>query len=614
MPALLLLFLALAAPPLLGAGPPTEPILRLENGRHTAAITRIATDAQGRWIASVSLDKTLRLWDAASGRLLRTWRLPIGAGNEGQLRGVAMAPKGDWIAVGGWTAGGTEDAIYLLDRASGRFIERLGGLENVILHLCASPDGRWLGASLGGANGVRVFDAAKIDGQYRFRQVFADRDYGSDSYGCAFGPDSRRLVTSSWDGKLRLYRHSAGGFKRIGETRLSGGEKPYAVAFHPHSCPSSSRVVVGFADTTAVQVLDGLDLTPRYAAGTADIGNGNLGNVAWSADGTKLFAGGKYWDGSGYPVLGWTGGGRGLRFSWRAADSTVMAIGSLPGGRLAVGTGDPALLAFDALGEKLMVLRPRIADLRDQYGHFRLSGDGQQVAFGLKQWGKERVRFDLANRRLERDGINGVTLDITSLAAPRTETPELTIGNWKHKYDPTLNGEPLALDQHEMSRSLAIAPDGERFVLGADWSLRLFDGQGRELWRRAAPNVAWGVNISNDGRLVVAAFGGGTIGWYRLADGAPLLSLFVTNDGEDWVLWSPSGYYDASPGGDRLIGWHMNNGKDALADFYPVGEMRGCFYRPEVVAEVLTELDEAKALAKAGQPATPVSPKDCRPR
>ena len=46
----------------------------------------------------------------------------------------------------------------------------------------------------------------------------------------------------------------------------------------------------------------------------------------------------------------------------------------------------------------------------------------------------------------------------------------------------------------------------------------------------------------------------------------PLLSLFVA--GDEWVLWTPSGYYDASPGGDRLIGWHVNRGRQKAARFY----------------------------------------------
>ena len=40
-------------------------------------------------------------------------------------------------------------------------------------------------------------------------------------------------------------------------------------------------------------------------------------------------------------------------------------------------------------------------------------------------------------------------------------------------------------------------------------------------------------------------------------------------DGKRWVLWTPEGYYDASPGAEDLIGWHVNLGLDRDADFVP---------------------------------------------
>ena len=57
------------------------------------------------------------------------------------------------------------------------------------------------------------------------------------------------------------------------------------------------------------------------------------------------------------------------------------------------------------------------------------------------------------------------------------------------------------------SRSLAIHPNGDRFVLGTDWFLRAFDAQGTPLWTRPTPGAVWAVNITGDGRLVVAAYG-----------------------------------------------------------------------------------------------------------
>jgi hypothetical protein len=54
-------------------------------------------------------------------------------------------------------------------------------------------------------------------------------------------------------------------------------------------------------------------------------------------------------------------------------------------------------------------------------------------------------------------------------------------------------------------------PDNNGFVLGTEWYLRLFDKEEQEIikgkWPIPVPGVAWNVNVSQDGKLVVAAFG-----------------------------------------------------------------------------------------------------------
>jgi hypothetical protein len=102
----------------------------------------------------------------------------------------------------------------------------------------------------------------------------------------------------------------------------------------------------------------------------------------------------------------------------------------------------------------------------------------------------------------------------------------LDIANWFSAQNPSLNGTPIKLDSTEISRGLAVAPDQQRFVLGTNYWVRAFDQSGTQLWRRASPAAeTWFVNISRDGRLVVAAFGDGTIRWLRPNDGEELLAL-----------------------------------------------------------------------------------------
>ena len=113
------------------------------------------------------------------------------------------------------------------------------------------------------------------------------------------------------------------------------------------------------------------------------------------------------------------------------------------------------------------------------------------------------------------------------------------------------------------------------------------------------PGVVWAVNT--DGRIVVAALGDGTIRWYRLSDGEEFLAFFPHPDRRRWILWTPSGYYDASPGGEDFIGWHVNNGSEQAADFFPISRFRGTYNRPDVVDRVLRALDEKEAVRLANE-------------
>jgi len=70
---------------------------------HTANITHIGVDAAGRYLVTGSDDKTVRVWELATGRLLRTLRPPIGAGDEGKIYAVAISPDGRLVAAGGVT-------------------------------------------------------------------------------------------------------------------------------------------------------------------------------------------------------------------------------------------------------------------------------------------------------------------------------------------------------------------------------------------------------------------------------------------------------------------------------------------------------------------------------
>jgi WD40 repeat protein len=581
---------------------PIEPILRLETGMHTAQIRRLAVEAYGQTMVTASDDKTLRLWSLDDGRLVRSLRVPIGDGDEGRLYATALSPDGRWVVGGGSTQAISDGPgnyhVYVFDRVSGKLERFLGGLPGIVNHLCFSHDGRYLAASLGEA-GIKVFATET------WRVIAGDADYDDASQWCDFSTDGG-LVTSSLDGQVRLYDRQ---FNLLARHQTTDGQRPFAVAFSP----DTTKIAVGFADTARIALLSGVDLQPIGHPKTQDLNNGDLSKVAWSRDGQRLFAGGRYQNQGKFPVVVWEQAGLSKRHFWTGTDNSLTDLRALPDGGLIAGTDDPAWLRFKADGHLVQQQQAAVPDMRDKLGeNFRLSSDGRRVVFALGYGGDRQVMFDLGSKRIFEGAINenwllqqqldeagfdpgsidgqigpktraalkdwrhrqGLVdgglddtarrgLGISVLAPARIKASGIDINHWQNSDQPRLNGQPLALEPYETARSLAIAPDADSFVIGTAWYLRRFDRSGTPHWQVPTPDTAWGVNISADGRLVVAAFGDGTIRWYRYADGKEVLALFVHKETLEWVLWTPSGYYDASPGGDRLIGWHLNRAQVA---------------------------------------------------
>lgn len=537
---------------------------------HTATISRIAVDAGEHVVVTGSWDKTVRVWDLRSGRLLRTIDLPAGKGNEGQVYALAITPDGKTIAAGGWTGwdwDGTA-SVYLFDRANGHLTRRISGLPGRAIRLAFSPDGRRLAVCLRGSNGLRLFDQSGTP-------AGEDRDYDGDCSAAAFGADGK-LVTSSRDGFLRLYTSPASGspLRLIAKRRSESGGHPFGVAFSPDGL----RIAVGFDDSPAVAVLSGTDLTPLFTADTTAVPSGNLASVAWSADGAQLYAGGVSANGQAARIVRiWSDRGKG---SWRdvpVSFDTIMDIVSLPSGGFVFASGDPSWGRVSSAGERQFVARPNIADYRGERDQLLVSPDGMTVQFAFRL-GAPAARFSVTGRALTLKAGSDA-----SLHSPRTSAAGIRIEHWENSSEPSLNGRRLALEPDEIARSIAVTQDGAFVLVGTEWKLDLFDRDGTRQWSVAAPDVAWAANVSGDSSVAVAAFADGTIRWYRMRDGEELFALFPSADGK-WVVWTASGYYDCSPGAERLIGWHVNRGQDQAADFFPVSRFRAALYRPDIIA------------------------------
>ena len=62
----------------------------------------------------------------------------------------------------------------------------------------------------------------------------------------------------------------------------------------------------------------------------------------------------------------------------------------------------------------------------------------------------------------------------------------------------------------------------------------------------------------------------------------PILNLFFTKE-DQWIAWNQCGFYDASPKGSAHVGWHVNQGRNRVADFSRVSQFRKQLYQPGII-------------------------------
>lgn len=326
---------------------------------HTLEALTVAWSPDGKRLASGGLGGELRLWDAGSGQALGRYR-----GHHGSVRSLAWDPRGrSLLSVGArnelrvWDTGRPQDALRVqagVDWSSGPLVD--GGTWN--WWLLWSPDSRSL-ASVAGVGDVASFE---------YRVVRWDSSTGGQLESLPWdetGADTRRLF---WEGgelrrgaqiDLPPARLSAPGGKRMARVCGEGADQRVEIVDSARGTqihllnelgapepfcwsPDGSHLVLNRAGRTS-RVWDAA--TGKPVLTLPELGQSPF---AWSPDGRLLAARPWSWDSRG-KVQVWDVRRRAEVLSLTAGGRHVTTLAWHPGGaRLAAGFNDGTVLVWDA--------------------------------------------------------------------------------------------------------------------------------------------------------------------------------------------------------------------------------------------------------------------------
>jgi len=589
--------------------------LEIDSGGHRGTIRALAFAAGGDLLFSASDDRTVRVWDWFAGTTRAVLRGQIGDAEEGMVFALAPAPDGSAVASGGYfapvLAGDGYGDIRVHDVTTGRMRHLIEGRRLPVYALAYSPERDEL-VAVGQGHEVHRWAAPFTDPVAL--PVWDGDAAAMDAVAFALG--GARLVAVTADYGLRIWDAATG--DAIAPDDASGlfdaGLRALAVS------ADGSRIAIGG---------EGGLLQVRAAADGALVAD--LGPLPYRPSGLAFLDGDAalavscgYDCGTAHRSLVFDIATGAERARYRGHDGGVSAAAVLDGEIIATagGTGQEIHLWRAAHGDADRVLkgagRPVMAVALDPRGRAVAWGEtdpcpeqvlcpatpgalSAQLALPAPQVflepprpaGPETARFTRATHKADGwaleiaprqgTGFEGAALTVTGPAGPR-DLPRDGREGYYHAAFTLIPGADVLVSGGANGFLAGYGLDDLRLR-------RVFAGHtGDILAIAAAPEAG----------LIATGSADRTLRLWDIDTGALIASVFVA--GDDWIIWTPQGYYHASPGGDRLIGWHVNQGRDREGRMVRAYQLKRELHSPEIVRHALLWRDPVRAVRELRGP------------
>jgi WD40 repeat protein/uncharacterized caspase-like protein len=215
------------------------------------------------------------------------------------------------------------------------------------------------------------------------------------------------------------------------------------------------------------------------------------------------------------------------------------------------------------------------------------SADGRVLATGGKE---SKSNFDLSTymaQAAKGRGKGGKGPDPAVLAQEAMKKVQVSSSGPIKLWDVSTGRELRTLTGHTTEvKCLALSPDGARLAsAAADNNIKIWDvASGREVHTLKGHSAQINsLAFSPDGHLLASAADDGSTRLWDAATGTHLATLISLYDGAEWLVVTPDGLFDGSPGAWNQILWRYDQNTFSVA---PVESYFKDFFSPGLLSDL----------------------------
>jgi WD40 repeat protein len=537
---------------------------------HRSEILSVALGNDTKRVLTGSEDKTAVLWDAASGKPKMEFK-----GHADEVTSVALSRDGKRVVTGS-----KDKTAIVWDAETGERIQTLKGHNEEIRSVALSGDGKHVVTGVGRRwPGSRSTETRAILWDVETGRQIQSFDGHTDTVSSVLLDDQgRRVLTGSYDRTAVLWDAQTG--KVIQKFRGR------TVSVNSIATSSDGRYVFAGSRFERPTLWDLQAATPvRNFVGHTN----SVLSVAMSSDAKRALTGSYdqtaiLWDTeTGRPIRAFKGHSYAIKSVALSGDAT----------RALTGSYDKTTTLWDAeTGSPIQTFK---GDGVDAVG---LSADGKRVVTGDSK--NKATSWDIETGKPLRTFGEKINVWCVAFAA---DSKRVLTGSG---YDAVLWDAETAQSNQVFKghtnwvKSVAMSASGKRALTGSyDQSAILWDAATARPIQvfKGHSGVVTGVAFAQgDSEVVTCSLDGTLMLWIEGRD-QPVLSFLAV--GEEWMFWTPEGYYTCSPNGENLIAWKIHDNSPHGYRIVGPEQFRKKFNRPDMFRHLLKELDLNRALAIA---------------